>query len=151
MKLLVKKLNKNAILPKRMTEHSSGYDIFSANTEPLCLKKGEYMRIHTGFAIAIPDGFEAQIRPRSGLAYKHGLTVLNSPGTIDSDYRGEIMIILINHGQHDYIIEPQSRIAQMIVSKFETIQFELCDSLPETHRNQGGFGSTDSDIISDKK
>ncbi|HPY96963.1 MAG TPA: dUTP diphosphatase [Candidatus Cloacimonadota bacterium] len=143
MNISIKKLDQNAILPQRMTEYSAGYDLFANNSEPLCLKKGERMRISTGVAVALPEGFEAQIRPRSGLAFKHGVTVLNSPGTIDSDYRGEIMVILINHGDEDFIIEPFSRIAQMIISRFEVVDFELCENLSETMRAEGGFGSTD--------
>lgn len=143
MNISIRKLDQNAILPQRMTEYSAGYDLFANNSEPLCLKKGERMRISTGVAVALPEGFEAQIRPRSGLAFKHGVTVLNSPGTIDSDYRGEIMVILINHGDEDFIIEPFSRIAQMIISRFEVVDFELCENLSETMRAEGGFGSTD--------
>lgn len=143
MNISIRKLDQNAILPQRMTEYSAGYDLFANNSEPLCLKKGERMRISTGVAVALPEGFEAQIRPRSGLAFKHGVTVLNSPGTIDSDYRGEIMVILINHGDEDFIIEPFSRIAQMIISRFEVVNFELCENLSETMRAEGGFGSTD--------
>ncbi|HOE90814.1 MAG TPA: dUTP diphosphatase [Candidatus Cloacimonadota bacterium] len=143
MNISIKKLDQNAILPQRMTEYSAGYDLFANNSEPLCLKKGERVRISTGVAVALPEGFEAQIRPRSGLAFKYGVTVLNSPGTIDSDYRGEIMVILINHGDKDFIIEPFSRIAQMIISRFEVVNFELCENLSETMRAEGGFGSTD--------
>lgn len=143
MNISIKKLDQNAILPQRMTEYSAGYDLFANNSEPLCLKKGERVRISTGVAVALPEGFEAQIRPRSGLAFKYGVTVLNSPGTIDSDYRGEIMVILINHGDEDFIIEPFSRIAQMIISRFEVVNFELCENLSETMRAEGGFGSTD--------
>ncbi|MBP7564185.1 MAG: dUTP diphosphatase [Candidatus Cloacimonetes bacterium] len=142
MQVLIKKLDEKAIIPKRMTEHSAGYDLYSANQEAVILKKSQRILISTGIAIALPEGYEAQIRPRSGLAVKHGVSVLNSPGTIDADYRGEIKVILINHGDADFIIEPFSRIAQMIISKYETAVFELCLELPETIRGEGGFGST---------
>ena len=142
MNVLIKKLDEKAILPQRMTEHSAGYDLYSANQDTLILKKGERILIPTGIAIALSEGYEAQVRPRSGLAVKHGVSVLNSPGTIDADYRGEVKVILINHGDTDFVIEPFSRIAQMIFSKFEIADFEICEELPETVRGEGGFGST---------
>lgn len=140
--VLIKKCRVNAILPQRMTEHSAGYDLYSANENNINLKKGQRQLIPTGIAIALPEHLEAQIRPRSGLAIKHGISVLNAPGTIDSDYRGEIQVILINHGEDDFIIEPNTRIAQMIISSYECVNFTLSEDLPDTERGAGGFGST---------
>ncbi|ABV73613.1 deoxyuridine 5'-triphosphate nucleotidohydrolase [Rickettsia canadensis str. McKiel] len=129
-------------LPKYATEHSAGMDLIAANKQPIIIKIGEIQLIPTGIAIALPDLFEAQIRPRSGLAVKHGITVANSPGTIDSDYRGEIKVILINLGKEDFIIEKGMRIAQMIISKYERILWKESNTLEETVRGSGGFGST---------
>ncbi len=140
--VLIKKCRENAVLPQRMTEHSAGYDLYSANDIEIVLKKGQRQLIPTGISIALPEHLEAQIRPRSGLAIKHGISVLNAPGTIDSDYRGEIQVILINHGTEDFIIEPNARIAQMVISSFERVNFTLTEDLPETVRGAGGFGST---------
>lgn len=142
LKISLQRLDKNAILPKRMTEHAAGYDLYSCHQENIIIKSGEVKLIPTGLAIALPIGFEAQIRPRSGLAVKHQLGVLNSPGTIDADYRGEIKIILFNFGKTDFTIEPQTRIAQMIIAKHETVNFELTEKLDETERGSGGFGHT---------
>lgn len=140
--IAIKKISANAILPQRMTDHAAGYDLYSANPENIEIKPGERCLIPTGLAIALPVSYEAQIRPRSGLAIKHGITVLNSPGTIDADYRGEIMVILINLGQESFVVEPNSRIAQMIISKHEMADFNLCEDLSDTQRGTGGFGST---------
>ena len=129
-------------LPEYATEHSAGMDLIAANKQPIIIKIGEIQLIPTGIAIALPDSFEAQIRPRSGLAVKHGITVANSPGTIDSDYRGEIKVILINLGKEDFIIEKGMRIAQMIISKYERILWKESNTLEETVRGSGGFGST---------
>lgn len=142
--LKIKKLAPNAQIPKRMTSHSAGYDLFSANKEKLVCKEGESVIVPTGIAIHLPEGFEAQIRPRSGLAARNQVTVLNSPGTIDPDYRGEIKVILINHGKEDFVIEPHKRIAQILIHKFETVEFIETDLLESTQRNDGGFGHTDS-------
>jgi dUTP pyrophosphatase len=142
VKVHIKRLNDQAILPKRMTEHAAGYDIFSSENEIIELKPGERKLISTGFSIALPETYEAQIRPRSGLAIKNGVTVLNSPGTIDADYRGEVKVILINHGSDSFFIEPGSRIAQMIISKHEIADFEEVSELSDTDRGTGGFGST---------
>ncbi|GAA5252622.1 dUTP diphosphatase [Candidatus Rickettsia kedanie] len=129
-------------LPEYATEHSAGMDLIAANEQPITIKVGEIQLIPTGIAIALPDSFEAQIRPRSGLAVKHGITVANSPGTIDADYRGEIKVILINLGKEDFAIEKGMRIAQMIISKYERILWEESSSLTATMRGSGGFGST---------
>jgi len=132
-------------LPTYATEQSAGMDLSAALEEALELGPGDRALIPTGLAIALPEGYEAQIRPRSGLAIKHGVTVLNTPGTIDADYRGEIKVILINHGQHAFTIERGQRIAQMVVEKFETVNWDVVDTLEETDRGEGGFGSTGSE------
>lgn len=140
----IKKLE-NAIdlpLPYYATEQSAGMDLYAATDEPVTIEKGAIQIIPCGFSISLPTMFEAQIRPRSGLAAKSGITVLNSPGTIDSDYRGEIKVILINHGTEDFIIEKGMRIAQMIIARHETVVWEEVNSHDETERGTGGFGST---------
>ncbi|GJL85334.1 MAG: deoxyuridine 5'-triphosphate nucleotidohydrolase [Micavibrio sp.] len=129
-------------LPAYATEQSAGMDLTAALEEAIELGAGERALVPTGLAIALPPGFEAQIRPRSGLAIKHGITVLNTPGTIDADYRGEIKVILINHGKEPFTIERGMRIAQMVVERFETISWKVVDSLEESERGEGGFGST---------
>jgi dUTP pyrophosphatase len=129
-------------LPSYATLHSSGMDLCAANTEPLAMGPKKTVLIPTGISVAIPLGYEAQIRPRSGLAAKHSITVLNSPGTIDADYRGEIKVLLINHGDEDFVIERGMKIAQMIIAKYEQISWEEVNDLDETSRSDGGFGST---------
>jgi dUTP pyrophosphatase len=129
-------------LPGYATEHAAGLDLMAAVSEPMFIAPGKRAMVPTGIAIALPVGFEAQVRPRSGLAAKHGVTVLNSPGTIDADYRGEIKVILINFGEIDFCVEPKSRIAQLIVAPVMQIRWDEVDSLPETARGDGGFGST---------
>lgn len=129
-------------LPAYATEQSAGMDLCAAIDAPIILQPGDSGLIATGLAIALPAGFEAQIRPRSGLAAKNAVTVLNSPGTIDADYRGEIKIILINHGHDPFVIERGMRIAQMVVARHATVQWSELDSLSETSRGSGGFGST---------
>jgi dUTP pyrophosphatase len=127
-------------LPSYATAGSAGMDLRSA--ENLTLKPGARALVATGIAIALPDRFEAQVRPRSGLAVKHGVTVLNAPGTIDADYRGEIKVALINHGQADFIITRGDRIAQMVVAPVTTVDLVEVVSLDETARGAGGFGSS---------
>ncbi len=129
-------------LPRYATEHSAGMDICAAVTGEFVLKAGETALIPSGFSIALPEGFEAQIRPRSGLAIKHRVTVLNSPGTIDADYRGEVKVILANFGQEDFVIRRGERIAQMIIARYTRIGWEERNSLEETQRGAGGFGHT---------
>ncbi len=129
-------------LPAYATEQSAGMDLCAAIDAPITLQPGDSGMIATGLAIALPAGFEAQIRPRSGLAAKNAVTVLNSPGTIDADYRGEIKIILINHGHDPFIIERGMRIAQMVVARHATVQWSELETLSETSRGSGGFGST---------
>ncbi len=143
LKVKIQKINELAKLPKRMTEHAAGYDIYSCNKEDINITSGKVVLIPTGIAISLPVGYEAQIRPRSGLAIKHQIGVLNSPGTIDADYRGEIKIILFNFGKTDFIITNHTRIAQMVVSRHESIDFVLTDQLDETDRGSGGFGHTE--------
>ena len=132
----------NLDLPAYATEHAAGLDLMAAISEPITIAAGKRAMVPTGIAIALPVGFEAQVRPRSGLAAKHGMTVLNSPGTIDADYRGEIKVILINFGEIDVLVEPKSRIAQLIVAPVVQIRWDEVNSLPETARGEGGFGST---------
>ena len=129
-------------LPKYSTELSAGMDIRANIDSQICLKPLERHLIPTGLYISLPKGFEAQIRPRSGLAINKGITCLNSPGTIDSDYRGEIMVILVNLSKGDFIINDGDRIAQMVISKHETIEWIQVDSLDETERADGGLGHT---------
>ena len=132
----------NNPLPKYQTKQSSGVDLCAFLLSDLVLKPNDRRLIGTGLHIALPDGYEAQIRPRSGLAYKHGITIINSPGTIDADYRGEIKIALINHSNEDFVIKSGDRIAQMVISKYEQISFSLTESLDETERGEGGYGHT---------
>ena len=134
--------NSDIPLPRYMTHLSAGMDLYSANKSDTILKPGAIKLIPTGFAIAIPEGFEAQIRPRSGLAAKHGIGLINSPGTIDADYRGEVMIALINLSDKDYLIHRKDRIAQMVIQKVYQGQVTLVEKLSKTHRNDGGFGHT---------
>ena len=129
-------------LPTYATEHSAGMDLSAALEEAIELAPGERALVPTGLAIALPEGYEAQVRPRSGLALKHGVTVLNSPGTVDADYRGEIKVILANLGNAPFTIERGMRIAQMVVARHEAVEWEVVDNLDETARGTGGFGST---------
>lgn len=132
--------NSDLELPSYATEGSAGIDLRS--NMDITIPSGRYALVKTGISIALPKGYEAQIRPRSGLALKSGVTVLNSPGTIDSDYRGEIGVILINHSGHKFIIRRGDRIAQMVIAKYERVELELFYTLQETDRGAGGFGST---------
>jgi dUTP pyrophosphatase len=129
-------------LPRYMPSQSAGLDVWAANPEEWVLASGEIKLVPTGFAMALAKGFEAQIRPRSGLAIKHGITLINSPGTIDADYRGEVKIPLINHGSEPFVIRRGARIAQMIIQKIHRAEFQVVDHLDTTARNDGGFGST---------
>jgi len=129
-------------LPKYQTPLSAGMDLVANLDAPVTLMPLERQLIPTGLYIALPDGYEAQIRPRSGLALKHGITVLNSPGTIDADYRGEIKVILINLSNTQFVINDGERIAQMIIAKHEVVEWEAVEELDETFRGEGGFGST---------
>ena len=129
-------------LPQYATAASAGVDLKAAIKEAITLAPLERSIIPTGLKIALPEGYEAQVRPRSGLAAKHGITVLNSPGTIDADYRGEIGVILVNLSQTSFTIQPEERIAQLVVAKYEQIQWEETGELSQTNRGAGGFGST---------
>jgi dUTP pyrophosphatase len=134
--------DKDLPLPEYMTAHSSGMDLRAALEDDLVLAPGAIALIPTGLAIALPSGFEAQIRPRSGLAVKHGIGLINSPGTIDADYRGEIKIAVINLGRQNYTLHRGDRIAQMVVQRVYQAQFQVVTELDETSRNDGGFGHT---------
>ncbi len=129
-------------LPFYATTQAAGADIRAAVNEDVIIKPGEHVLIKTGFAMALAQGYEAQIRPRSGLAYKHGITVLNAPGTIDADYRGEVGVILINHGKESFVVTRGERIAQMIIAPFVQASFTQVTALSETVRGEGGFGSS---------
>jgi len=142
VKILIKKTNKKVITPKYKTDGSSGVDLSAFLEKKVVIKPNSSELIPTGLQVAIPDELEIQIRPRSGLAAKESIGVLNSPGTIDSDYRGELKIILFNHGDKDFIISNGDRIAQMVLVPILKMEFEEVDSLPDTVRGQGGFGST---------
>ena len=143
-KLLIRHLDPESTgdipLPEYATTHSAGLDLRSS--EDVNLQSGEYKLIPTGLAIEIPSGFEGQVRPRSGLALKLGIGCLNSPGTIDSDYRGELKVLLINHGKDQVNFKRGDRIAQLVISSYERVDVELADELAETERGSGGFGHT---------
>ncbi|GBF25604.1 deoxyuridine 5'-triphosphate nucleotidohydrolase [bacterium MnTg02] len=131
-------------LPDYQSALAAGFDVMAAipNSEPLRIPPGERVAVPTGFSLELPAGYECQARPRSGLALKHGITVLNAPGTIDADYRGEVKIILINHGNADFEVARGDRIAQLVVQPVVQAQFKLRETLSETERGSGGFGST---------
>lgn len=134
--------NEDIELPRKMSELASGFDLYAAVTEELTLQPGQRALVPTGIAIAMPGGLEAQIRPRSGLAYKHGITCLNTPGTIDADYRGEIKVLLINLGHEPFVIRRNERIAQMVFQIVPEVNLVRVDELSETVRGAGGFGHT---------
>ena len=127
-------------LPRPASPGSAGLDLAAHLNEPLSIEPGDRLLIPTGIAVAIPAGFEGQVRPRSGLAVRHGVTVLNSPGTIDSDYRGQVQVILINLGKDTFVVKPGDRVAQLIVAPVTAVSWEEADDLPETGRGHGGFG-----------
>ncbi|RAL26341.1 dUTP diphosphatase [Thermoflavimicrobium daqui] len=140
----IRQLSGNEDLPflKQMSAGSSGFDLYAAVQESLIILPGKWKLIPTGVAIAMPQGLEAQVRPRSGLALKHGITVLNTPGTIDADYRGEIGVILLNLGEEAYTVERGHRIAQLVFQQVPPVQLEWTDELDQTLRGTGGFGHT---------
>ena len=145
MRLKIYRINKTLPLPRYMTEHSSGMDLFASIDTDVIIQPGGYALIPTGIKIEIPTGYEAQIRPRSGLAYKYGVTILNSPGTVDSDYRGEIKVIMINHGREPFKVKKQMRIAQLVITRVvhaEIEEVEMTEELNESNRSEGGFGHT---------
>ena len=141
-RVLIRKLRPDALVPRYMTAHAAGLDLAAALDEPVVLAPGERTAIPTGLALKLPEGYEAQVRPRSGLAREHGVTLVNSPGTIDADYTGPLIVLVINHGDRAVRIEHGQRIAQMVIAP--VVQAELCevDELPATGRGAGGFGST---------
>ena len=142
VKVLVKRLNPKVKLPKYKTTGSSGMDLMAFIEYPIRIKPGTSALIPTGISIAFPEEFEVQIRPRSGLAAKQSIGVLNTPGTVDSDYRGELKVIIFNHGENEFVVNCDDRIAQMILTPILKIEFEEVNELPETIRGSGGFGST---------
>jgi dUTP pyrophosphatase len=129
-------------LPAYMTSGSAGADVFAAVTEDLTLAPGERALVSAGFALAIPPGYEVQMRPRSGLALRNGVTLLNAPGTIDADYRGPVGVVLVNHGREPFVVRRGDRIAQLVVARVEQAEFDERDELDVTERAHGGFGST---------
>ena len=129
-------------LPQYATSLSAGMDLRAHIEAPITLKTLERKIIPTGLSIALPEGYEAQVRPRSGLAAKHGISVLNSPGTIDADYRGDIGVIMVNLSLEDFIIAPQDRIAQLVIAQFTKVEWQIVEALPGSERGSGGFGST---------
>jgi dUTP pyrophosphatase len=142
MKLNFRKLHPEAIIPAYATPGSAGLDLCARIPFEIYLQPGVRVTIPTGIAVELPEGFEAQIRPRSGLAHKYGVTVLNSPGTIDSDYRGEVGVIMINQGDEAFKITPNDRIAQMVIAPFVRVELVQSGALVDTERGAGGFGST---------
>ena len=129
-------------LPEYATPQSAGMDLRANIDKPILLKSLDRILIPTGLHISLPEGYEAQIRPRSGLAIKKGITCLNTPGTIDADYRGDVGVILVNLSREDFVVQPGERIAQMIIGKFEQAEWEVVENLDETERGEGGFGHT---------
>ena len=136
--------NSNNPNPKYQTKSSAGMDLMAFLDDPIIIESGQWKLISTGIYIKLPTGFEAQVRPRSGLAFKKGVTVLNSPGTIDADYRGDIGVILINHSNEEFIIHNGDRIAQLVISKFEKVYWNCSNEISSTTRGDSGFGSTGS-------
>jgi len=141
-KVLIKKLDPSVELPAYKTDGASGMDLMAFIKEPITLKPKSSCIVPTGLSVAFSNNFEIQIRPRSGLAAKNNISVLNTPGTIDSDYRGELKVILFNHGNNDFLINNKDRVAQMILASVIKIDLEQTNDLPETIRGEGGFGST---------
>ena len=139
----IKVVNKgNQPLPKYQTSQSAGMDLRANIDAPILIKPLDRKLIPTGLHIALPEGYEAQIRPRSGLVIKNGITIINTPGTIDPDYRGDVGVILVNISNEDFVVQPGDRIAQMVINKFEQAEFEVVEELDETERGSGGFGSS---------
>jgi dUTP pyrophosphatase len=142
IRVAITTLRPDVRVPGYQSDGAAGMDLEAALDQPVEIPAGGVRLVPCGFAIAVPAGYEAQVRPRSGLAAKHGVTVLNSPGTIDSDYRGEVKVILINHGAEAFAITPGMRIAQMVVARVAHVTWEQVEALPETGRGTGGFGHT---------
>ena len=144
-KIKIKRLSATAHIPQKATPDSAGYDLYSDET--ILLPAKDYVAVSTGISMEMPSNMEAQVRPRSGLAIKHGITVLNAPGTIDADYRGEVKVLLINFSDKDFLIEKETRIAQMIFSTVSPTTLEEVDTLDETLRGSSGFGSTGNEKL----
>ena len=142
MKVNIKKLSENAVIPQYQTEQAAGCDLHAVLDAPVTLRSLERKLIPTDLSIELPVGYEAQVRPRSGLALKHGVTVLNTPGTVDADFRGNVGVILVNLSTEPYTVQPGERIAQLVIAKHEHVEFEESVELSETERGTGGFGST---------
>ncbi|MBJ6726753.1 dUTP diphosphatase [Geomesophilobacter sediminis] len=142
LEIKIRRLRSASSIPRYMTDQAAGVDLHAALDEPYLLEPGARALVPTGIAIEIPAGYEAQVRPRSGLALRHGIALVNSPGTIDADYRGEIGVIVINHGNEPFRIENGERVAQMVFAKVERCSFVEVEELNETGRGAGGFGST---------
>jgi dUTP pyrophosphatase len=140
--LRIRRLRADAVVPAAMSEHAAGLDLAAALDVPITLLPGARALVPTGLAMAIAPGHEGQVRPRSGLAVKHGITCLNSPGTIDADYRGEVKVLLVNHGQAPFVITHGERIAQLVIARLAPVRVEVVTELDETGRGAGGFGST---------
>lgn len=138
-------------LPAYASPDASGMDVRACLEKPICIEARERVLVPTGIAVAIPSGYEIQVRPRSGLALRHGITLLNTPGTIDADYRGEVGVILINMGPEPFILNPFERIAQLILQRVETIEWQVSGELPTTLRGEGGFGSTGNDRFVERR
>jgi dUTP pyrophosphatase len=141
-RVAIKKLRPDAVVPRYMTEHAAGLDLCAALDAPVTIAPGDAAAINTGLALAIPAGFEGQLRPRSGLARDHQVTLTNAPGTIDADYRGPVTILLINHGREPITIKSGERIAQLVIAPVVQAELVETDTLPDTARGVGGFGST---------
>ena len=142
IRLRIKRLSPHAIVPEYQSVHAAGMDLHAAIEGSITIQPGEITPVPCGFAMALPAGYEAQIRPRSGLACKHGISVPNAPGTIDADYRGQVIVALINLSKESFVVEPKMRIAQMVVSEVANCDIQEVDTLEETVRGAGGFGST---------
>ena len=142
MEVKIKKLNPKANLPVYQTEHAAAMDVQACLEEPMTLQPLERAMIPTGLAFEIPEGYEMQVRARSGLSIKHGITMVNGVGTIDADYRGELNILVINLGQEPFVIEPEMRVAQLLITKYDKVVWTVTEDLSETARGAGGFGST---------
>ena len=151
MEVKVKKLRENAILPEYQTSQAAAMDIHACLDEPMMVEPMERFMVPTGLAFEIPEGYEMQIRARSGLSIKHGMTMVNGIGTIDADYRGELSVLMINLSKEAFTIEPNMRVAQMLISKFEKVSWQLTEDLSETTRGVAGFGSTGIAKTFDKK
>jgi dUTP pyrophosphatase len=141
-RVLIQKLRADAVVPRYMTAHAAGLDVSAALDQPIEIAVGARAAIPTGLAIKLPEGYEAQVRPRSGLAREHGVTCVNAPGTIDADYTGPVIVLLINHGERPVRIEPGQRIAQLVIAPVVQAELVEADALPATERGSGGFGST---------